>query len=152
MYLVTTAALTLRGSWKLTVSDVLLVTMRQALAGTSGAPSTEGKSSASQIPFKNISASSWDSGSTHFGDRGLQSQLAIPWGLCVCVSVRVPEACLRGGCSMSCSITLHFIPLKQGLSLNLDLGWQSESPVILLPAPYSDTVLELWCDHDWIFT
>lgn len=45
LYLVTTAALTLRGSWKLTVSDVLLVTMRQALAGTSGGPSTRGKSS-----------------------------------------------------------------------------------------------------------
>lgn len=43
LYLVTTAALTLRGSWKLTVSAVLPVTMRQALAGTSGAPGTEGK-------------------------------------------------------------------------------------------------------------
>ena len=43
LYLVTTAALTLRGSWKLTVSDELLVTMRQALAGTSGAPGTEGE-------------------------------------------------------------------------------------------------------------
>lgn len=43
LYLVTTAALTLRGSWKLTVRDVLLVTRRQTLAGTSGAPDREGK-------------------------------------------------------------------------------------------------------------
>lgn len=47
LYLVTTAALTLRGSWKLTVSDVLLVTMRQTLVGTSGAPGTEGKTQGS---------------------------------------------------------------------------------------------------------
>lgn len=47
LYLVTTAALTLRGSWKLTVSDVLLVTMRQTLVGISGAPGTEGKTQGS---------------------------------------------------------------------------------------------------------
>jgi hypothetical protein len=49
LYLVTTAALTLRGSWKLTVSDVLLVIMRQALVGTSGAPGAEGKAQGSQL-------------------------------------------------------------------------------------------------------
>ncbi|OCT62710.1 hypothetical protein XELAEV_18043800mg [Xenopus laevis] len=38
LYLVTTAELTLRGSWKVTVSDVLLVIIRQTLVGASGAP------------------------------------------------------------------------------------------------------------------
>lgn len=48
LYLVTTAELTLRGSWKVTVSDVLLVTMRQTLVGASGAPGREEKTSALQ--------------------------------------------------------------------------------------------------------
>lgn len=34
---------------------------------------------------------------------------------------------------MSFSITSCFVPLKQGLSLNLGLGWQSASPVIFSP-------------------
>lgn len=49
LYLVTTAALALRGSWKLTVRDTLLVTMRQALVGTSGAPGTEEKAQRSSL-------------------------------------------------------------------------------------------------------
>lgn len=38
---------------------------------------------------------------------------------------------------MSCSITLCFIPLRQGLSVNLKLVLQPPSPSeMLLPTPY----------------
>lgn len=43
LYFVTTAELMLWGSWKVTVSDVLLVTIRQMLVGASGAPANRGK-------------------------------------------------------------------------------------------------------------
>lgn len=67
----------------------------------------------------------------------LQTQKIV----CLCVHVCVglcayahTEA--RGRCQMPCVVMLHLIPLRQGLSLKLELGWQpaslSDPPVPLL--------------------
>lgn len=41
----------------------------------------------------------------------------------------------RGGCPMSCSLTLFLIPPEQSLLLTLELGWSQPAPVVLLPLP-----------------
>ena len=43
---------------------------------------------------------------------------------CVCTHVEARGGCLRGGCLLSCSTTLHFLPLRLGLSLSLELIWR----------------------------
>lgn len=41
---------------------------------------------------------------------------------CVCVYTEAKE-------QISCSVTLHYIPSTQGLSLNLELSWELTSPM-----------------------
>jgi hypothetical protein len=63
----------------------------------------------------------------------------------ICISEYASELCThmeaRGGCHVSCSSSLYHIPLRQGLSLNLELSWQSTMPLSLLP---SALVLQVW--------
>lgn len=58
------------------------------------------------------------------------------WSMHLCVQVYM-HLCTqtRGGHQMA-SLTLHIIPLRKGLSLNLELGWQPASiNIFLLPPP-----------------
>ena len=48
--------------------------------------------------------------------------------ICVCVCVYVCVCDYKGGHLLFCSIILHLIPLRQGRSLNLKLGWWPPSP------------------------
>lgn len=48
--------------------------------------------------------------------------------VCVSLCIHTEE---RGGGQASYSTTVRFIPLKQDLSLNLKLGWQSANPEII---------------------
>lgn len=65
-------------------------------------------------------------------------QLLSTFNVCVSVDAFV---CLckcteaRGGQSVICSGTLHLIPMRQGLSLTLELGEQLASPAVLSLCP-----------------
>lgn len=55
--------------------------------------------------------------------------------MCMCVSHGLTEA------RVSCSVVVHIIDLRQGFSLNLELGWQPAAPAIFMSLPA--TALEL---------
>lgn len=76
------------------------------------------------------------------------SSMNVCVGLCVVVHVCVVYVCAlihvcveaKGRLPVSYSVMLHLIPLRQGLSLNLGLGWWPGSPQSPPPSP----VLGLW--------
>lgn len=69
---------------------------------------------------------------------------------CMCVGLYISGHMFPGQrrTLLSCSVTLHLIPLTQGLSLNPELDWQTASP-INLPA----SALTAWSyRHIWPHT
>ena len=75
------------------------------------------------------------------------------YGICVHVGAGA-HACahmeVRGGYLLSCSMTLWHIPLRQGLSLNLGLGWQPapwlQSVQVAIPGLFSGSAVNLNSD------
>lgn len=49
--------------------------------------------------------------------------LCYVYAMCPCVYLGMGHADIRDGPYVSCSLTLYLISLKEGLSLNLELGW-----------------------------
>lgn len=55
------------------------------------------------------------------------------WSICVCLCILCTHFCAREGHWVFFSIVLWFIPLRQALSLNFNLLWQSTSLILQSP-------------------
>ena len=67
---------------------------------------------------------------------------------CVCACVCARGACTgQRGCCVPWSIPLHLIPLRQGLSLDLELGGGQSVPAILLSLSLLSPGVTLFCLH-----
>lgn len=61
-----------------------------------------------------------------------------------CARVCAYTGVKKRGSQISCCTTVQFVPVRQDLPLNLELGWWPSSPMILLhPSPPIPTVLAL---------
>lgn len=70
------------------------------------------------------------------------------WYACMRKRMCPVQVDTRGGCWLSCPITLHFIPLRWGLLLNLELCWRPISST----NPIASSLHSAMCGHSWNFT